>query len=341
MFEALSERGFVEFLAEIWERRGWTTAITEDDQGRNLISGDRESGERGLISVAPAEDATVAGKDVQTLVGLCDEKNVDVGVVATRGEFTDDAERIAEVNDIHLVGPATLETTVIEEGFEDLLEQYASEAPSLLERLPLLSSLPTIFRRPSPPPIPTRALTVLLIVVGVAAVAVVGAQSVGVGIGAIGLFPGEVVDLGGDSNELTVTAVSLTENADEAIVVAWRARSQSTLVTPNGTRYDPPAGETFVVVEATVTNERAATSTLAADTFGFAANDTVTAPQKLNGTESPLPVQLAPEESETVWLVFTVDESEDAGTLLGLPGENTPPIRFEHDSSVESVLEAQ
>lgn len=190
MFEAMSERGFVEFLSEIWERRGWTTAITEEDSDEYLISGDRESGERGLISVAPSEDATVAGKEVQTLVGICDAKNVDVGVVATRGKFTDDAKRIAKVNDVHLVGPATLETTVVEEGFEDLVEASATETPSLLARLPLLSGLPTIFRRPSRPPIPTRSLTVLLIVVGVAAVAIVGAQSVGVGIGAIGPFPG-------------------------------------------------------------------------------------------------------------------------------------------------------
>lgn len=149
------------------------------------------------------------------------------------------------------------------------------------------------------------------------------------------------MDFGSDAEDLTVTAVSLTQPSEESVVVSWRARTQSTLVTPNGTRYDPPAGETFVVVEATVTNQRVATSTLAAETLGFAANDTVIAPQTLNGTESQLPVQLAPEESKTVWIVFSVEESEDTGTLLGLPGVNTPPIRFQHDPTAESDLETQ
>lgn len=340
----MTDRGFAEFLSEVWERRDWNTAVTQEDPGQFMITGDRPSGERGLMLVLPGEDETVAGKPVQTLVGICDAKNVDLGVVATRGSVTDDARRIAEANDVHLLDTDALEATVASEGLQDLVEEFTEETATVLDRLPIPSGLPSLFRRPSPPTIPTRALTLLLIAVGVGAVAIVGAQSMGVGLGplgSIGALPGDGLGLGGGSEDITVTAVSLTGSTDDAVEVAWNARTQSTLVTENDTRYEAPAGQTFVVVEMTVTNQRVATSTLDASMLAFAANDTVREPRQLNGTESPLPVQLAPEESETLWVVFTIPEGETSGTLVGLPAENAPPIRFEHDPSVETGLERE
>lgn len=338
----MDDRGFVEFLSEVWEQRGWDTAVAEEETGQFMITGDRGSGERGLMLVVPAEDATVAGKPVQSLVGICDAKNVDVGVVATRGEFSDDAQRIAEANDLHLLDTAALEATVADEGLEDLVEEYAAESTSLVERLPIPSGVSAIVRRPSPPPIPTRALTMLLIVVGVIAVAIVGAQSLGFGLGPLGplgAVPGDLPGLGGGGgDDFTVTAVSLAGTGDDAVEVAWNAETRSSLTTAEGTEYDAPDGSKFVVVHMRLTNHGEAATPFDAEMLGFGANDTVRSPRELSDADDGFPVLLKPDQSETVWVVFTVEKDQRSGTLLGLATEDTPPLRFEHDPSVESDL---
>ncbi|MGM0398491.1 MAG: restriction endonuclease [Halobacteriota archaeon] len=343
MFDAMDDRGFVEFLSEVWEQRGWNTAVAEEDPGQFMITGDRGSGERGLMLVVPAEDETVAGKPVQSLVGICDAKNVDVGVVATRGEFSDDAERIAAANDVHLLDTAALEATVAEEGLEDLVEEFSTGSDSLTDRLPIPSAVPAVLRHPSPPPIPTRALTVLLVVVGVVALAIVGAQSMGIGLGplgSIGAVPADALGLGGGGSgeDFTVTAVSLAGTGDDAVAVAWNAETRSSLTTADETKYDAPKGSKFVVVHMRLTNHGETAKPFGAEMLGFAANDTVRSPRELEDTDDGLPILLKPDQSETVWVVFSVEDDERSGTLLGLATDDTPPLRFEHDPSVESEL---
>lgn len=340
MFEDMDDRGFAEFLAALWEQRGWETGIQEEgeedgvEEGTFMVTGDRGSGERGLMLVVPGTDAEVAGQPVQRVVGICDAKNVDLGVVATRGEFTEAAERIAEANDIHLLDPAALEETVHAEGLEDVVEEYASSGGSLLDDLSLPSVLPTVFRTPSPPPIPTRALTGLLVLVGVAALALVGLQTVGVLALDPGTLPTGGIGLGG-GDDITVTAASLDGGTGSGLGVAWSASREGRDLDVNGTQYRAPEGEQFVVVAMRVTNDRPATSRLTPDRLAFAANGTVHGPHALENATGGLPVRLGPDESQIVWVAFTVDADADSGTLLGLPSENGPPLRFEHDPSIE------
>lgn len=339
MFEDMSDRDFVDFLAAVWEGRGWETEISEEEPGQFMLTGDRNDGERGLMLVVPGESADVAGQPVQTAADLCDSKNVDLGVVATRGTVSDEAEQIADHNDIYLLDTTALEATVAEEGLQDLVETYSnSSGGGLLGKLAAPLGILSILKRPSPPPIPTRALTVVLVVLGLAAVGIGGTQVLGVGLGADIPDVGPLPELGNGSDDMTVTAVSLTGSTEEQVEIAWDATTESAIVTQNGTKYAAPDGEKFVVVGMTVTNGRPATSTLDAAVFGFHANGEVRGPRTLNGTADRFPLQLDPDESETVWVVFTVDAGADSGTLLALPSDGTPPIGFERDRSVETGL---
>jgi hypothetical protein len=340
MFDTMDDRGFVEFLAALWEQRGWETGVQEDDPGQFMITGDKASGERALMMVHPDSDATVAGQPVQSLVGICDAKNVDLGVVATRGEFTDDAERIAAANDIHLLDTEALETTVEAEGLEDVVEEFAhGSSGSVLGQISLSGIVPAVFRTPSPRSIPTRGLTSLLLIVGVVAIGLVGLQSMGMlgadsGPLAVGGF-----ELGDDdSDEFTVTAASLTEQSDEGISIAWTATRQQTATVGNDSQYKPPDGEQFVVVEMQVTNEGTSTAALRTEDLGFAANDVLHQPHRLEGAAGQPPVVVEPGQSESVWVVFTVDADVTSGTLLGIPGEDGAPMRFERDPSVDRPL---
>ena len=329
----MADREFIDFVAEIWQRRGWTTEITEDDPGEYMITGDRENGARGLMLVVPDSDATVAGNPVQDLVDICEAKNVDIGVVMTRGQFSGDARQVADANDIYLVDTESLEETLIEEGLVDVADEYGSgESGSILSRLPGLSA---ILRLPSALPIPTRALSILLVVVGVAAVAIVGMQSMGIGIGTPGPIPDTVPGLGDSSSDVTVTAASLTDDGN-GVRVSWNAFSGSAIRAENGTRYEAPNDTRFVVVQMNVTNERNEPIVFQEGRFGFSANDTVHAPRSVEGNADQLPAPIDPMATETLWFVFTIDADETSGTLLGLPSENGPPIHFEHDPSVET-----
>lgn len=337
MFDTMDDRGFVEFLAALWERRGWETGVQEDDPGQFMITGDRASGERALMLVVPDPDASVAGQPVQSLVGLCDAKNVDLGVVATRGEFTDDAERIAEANDIHLLDTATIEETVETEGLEEVVDEYtAGEGDDSSIAASLAGAVPTALRPPTPQSIPTRGLTTLLVVVGIVAVGLVGLQSVGVLGSDLGPLSVGGFDLGGDDgDEFTVTAASLTEHSEEGVSIAWTATPQQTVTVGNETRYEPPDGEQFVVIEMQVTNDGSSAAAIRSTDLGFAANDVLHQPHRLEGAPGQPPTVVESGQSETVWVVFTVDDDATSGTLLGLPGDDGVPIRFERDSSID------
>lgn len=334
-FDAMTDRAFVDFLAALWAERGWETGVAEDDPGVFMITGDRDTGQRGLLLVVPATDAEVPGKRVQTVASICDAKNVDVGVVATRGTFSDDARRIAEVNDVHLLDTDELAQTVESEGLEDLVDAFVDDGDdgqSLVSRLPVPDGLPSL-RSPAPVPIPTRGLMAALAVVAVLAIALVGAQTLGVA-PSLGFLPG----LGGGADGFTVTAATLSSGGDGGVDVAWDARVQSAVVTDAG-RFEPSAGQQFVVVQMNVSNEGGSQVVLTNQFFGFAANNSRVAPQPLSGAKGQPPMPIPPGGERSVWVAFPVDEGVDAGTLLGLPGERVPPIRFHRDRSLSFAVE--
>jgi len=334
MFDDMTDRGFVDFLSALWESRGWETGVQEDEPGVFMITGDRETGQRGLLLVLPAPDATVPGKPVQTVASICDAKNVDVGVVATRGGFSDDAERIADANDVHLLDETALEKTVEAEGLEDLVEEHSTDGGgSLFDRLPI-PSRPAL-RSPSPPGIPTRGLTTLLVVAAVVAIGLVGAQHFGVLPDLTAQVPGFVPSFGvGGGGGFTVTAASLTAGNGSAVDVTWNAAVQSSVTTQEGATFSAPEGEKFVVVQMNVTNNREEPVIFRSSTLGFAANNTRRGPRHLKGALGQPPAQIPPGNTTSLWVVFSVDRDVQSGTLLGLPGSDTPPIRFHRDSDL-------
>ncbi|MFB6124790.1 MAG: restriction endonuclease [Halanaeroarchaeum sp.] len=332
----MTDRAFVDFLAAMWAERGWETGVAEEEAGVFMITGDRSTGQRGLMLVVPGTGAVVPGKRAQTVASICDAKNVDVGVVATRGTFSDDAQRIAEVNDVHLLDGEALEETVESEGMHDLVESFVDNpagGSSLRDRLPLPDELPSL-RSPSPIQIPTRGLMALLGLVAVIAIGVVGAQTVGV-VPDLGTLP---VLGGAGGSGFTMTAASLSSGTGGGgLDVAWHARPQKKVVTDAG-RFEPDPGSRFVVVQMNVTNRGDSQMVVTPRFFGLAANNSRVGPQLLNGAKGQPPMPVPPGGERSVWVAFPVDEGVDEGTLLGLPGERVPPIRFHRDRSLSFAV---
>jgi hypothetical protein len=170
-------------------------------------------------------------------------------------------------------------------------------------------------------PVPAVLLAVVLVV----------AFALGATVGpAVGLGGGGLLASGGDGGP-EVSAVSTAGGANATAEVRWNARATDS-ITVNGTTYDAPEGQTFVLVRMNVTNGgsepvQLEQSALAADVAG-----TRYGHQPLDGvTGFPSAGLFAPGDSREVWTVFAVPAEAGSVTVV-LDGE--AKVRFVRDDTV-------
>lgn len=136
---------------------------------------------------------------------------------------------------------------------------------------------------------------------------------------------------GSGGEAMAVSALS-TAGANATAEARWNARTTETL-TVNGTTYDAPANETFVLVRMNVTNtgdspmsldESSLALDVAGDRYGY---------QPLNGTTGFAEGGLfAPDDTRAVWVAFSVPADAASGTLVVVADE--PTVRFVRDRSI-------
>lgn len=375
MIPELEPTGFVEFLAAMWDERGWETSIRERSDETYFVVGNRPDGKRGIIYVFPTTTSTVTERHLKKFVSFCKQKGIDVAVVATQGAFAEGAERIATQRSIHMLDRSKLADTVEEGGLEDVLDRFTdAESQGVTGRLPeqLQGRLPdlagvlaavyalvpiggsgnvathtgsnggsSMADEPAPAsggpdglgivaglyrtcmrPVPAGAIVITLLVAFVLGAVV--APAVGLG-GATG-----VGGMGGGAGP-EVSAVSTAGGSNATVDVQWNARATSS-ITVNGTTYDAPDGQTFLLVRMNVTNgagepTQFPESALAADVAG-----TRYGHQPLDGvTGFPSAGLFEPGESREVWTVFAVPNDAESVTII-LDGESK--VRFVRDSGV-------
>lgn len=132
--QQVDEYEFEIFVAELWERRGWDTEITEKsrDKGIDVIaSRSVPYQEKEIIQAKRYQVGNrVSSRDIQQYASL--RQQVDgadkVVVVCTSG-FTDDALNIAKDVNVKCVDGRTLAQIVTEEQAQDLVRKY-SDSPS-------------------------------------------------------------------------------------------------------------------------------------------------------------------------------------------------------------------
>ena len=144
---------------------------------------------------------------------------------------------------------------------------------------------------------------------------------------AVGL--GGLLASGGDGGT-DVSAVS-TAGANASVDVRWNAKTTESL-TVNGTTYDAPANQTFLLVRMNVTNrdaeptqfgQSALVVDVAGDRYGH---------QPLDGvTGFPSAGLYEPGESREVWTVFAIPRDGTSATLLA---DGQTGVRFVHDTSM-------
>lgn len=125
----IDEYEFEYLVADLWERRGWETEVTQGSSDRGIdVIAEKQSPfhQKQLIQVKRyARDNTIGSPDVQQYSSLRQqEDNVDAVVIVTTGSFSQQAERTADDLNVKLIDGSDLYNITREEGAEDILEEY-------------------------------------------------------------------------------------------------------------------------------------------------------------------------------------------------------------------------
>ncbi|AFK18493.1 hypothetical protein E6P09_06880 [Haloferax mediterranei ATCC 33500] len=353
---------FVHFLSDLWTQRNWQTNAQPRGEGRYLIQGQRADGTKGMMLVLPDIEATVEKEHIKGFVAHAKKRQIDVVVVATQGEFVDEVRGFATNHDVTLLDRDELGETVTEEGLEETVRQYTDgdvfESAEVEFGLPFdlpepvedaLASLPIDAIRErlsggdgdgsgslsdrlpssiddlksgSPPSVRVVVVAVLLLVLALGSVAALGPMIDG---------------LGGPSGAsgVGVSAVS-SAPADSADMVArWNAKTTESVQLGNRS-YTAPDGEQFVVVALNVTTQQSSPGSLSQSALVFESDSVRYAHQPLANTTGFANGGLfTPNESETVWTVFSVPANTSTGTVLVRSG-NEDTVAFIHDESLSA-----
>ncbi|ELZ27257.1 telomeric repeat-binding factor 2 [Halogeometricum pallidum JCM 14848] len=136
----------------------------------------------------------------------------------------------------------------------------------------------------------------------------------------------------GGEGDLAVSALS-TAGANATAEVRWNARTAESL-TVNGTAYDAPPNETFVLVRMNVSNAGSSPLSMDESSLALEVAGQRYGHQPLDGVAGFDQGGLfAPDDPREVWVVFSVPDDAESATLV-LRGDES--VRFVRDGAVEA-----
>lgn len=370
MIPELEPEEFVSFLADLWSERGWDVSVKERADETRFVIGKRGDGKRGVIYVFPTTTATVTERHLKQFVRFCRKRSIDVAVVATQGAFAEGAQRVAAQRSVHLLDRSKLADTVEEGDLAAVLQRYTETSrleavtgrlrdlgvPVSTDALPdgisgIVSTVASLVaaavawvsakisgdvgvtytgndddadesggRSLASRSVPLAALPIVLVVA-----LVIGAMvGPAVGLGAVSPFGA------GSDGGVEVSSVS-TAGANATLDVYWNARTTDSL-TVNGTTYDAPEGQTFVLVRMNVTNGADSPTQFEQTALSIEVSGVRYGHQPLDGATGFSSAGLfEPDENREVWTVFSVPADTESATLLY---DGDAGVRFERSTSL-------
>lgn len=128
---------FEQFIAELWERRGWETEVTDGsgDRGVDVIATQSFPYNKKALLQAKRyrRGNNVSGPELQKYASLKQRSGVDEVVVVTTSQFTEQALELHEEFNIKLVDGHRLVEIIDATSSEDLVKEFAgvlNECPS-------------------------------------------------------------------------------------------------------------------------------------------------------------------------------------------------------------------
>lgn len=333
----LDESTFPDFVADLWDRQGWTTRLQAVEDETYVAAVRPEAGERGLIwAKSGRTGARVDAEGVVTFAKFCKENGVDDAAILTLGAFTQDGEAAAEKFDIDLLDGEHLARVVERHDLANLVDEHATGGSSgsaegaLAPLFGVLAALDVAL------PLDGVGSPQQLVAtlqerlgernveiprqVGVATVVVVALVVAGVVLAPSIAIPNP---LGGGGDEQVPAAVAVTagpvqpEGATTTIYAEYNTTTRQTIdVNPDDEKvHVAPNGSQFVVVALSLVNTGEEAVDLRPAAFTLSANGTTYRYQPLVGADGFWETNLAAGDSYEGWIVFVVPEDTPKGTL--------------------------
>ncbi|WP_181691360.1 restriction endonuclease [Natronomonas sp. LN261] len=130
---AIPPEPFEHFIADLWDRQGWDTSVTDHhaDRGVDIVATrtDAVVAQQHVIQAKRYQSTNVVGRpELQQYYSLRDQEGADAVVIATTSRFSSQAEAWADEYNLKLVDGAALAELVGEIGATSLLEHYSESA---------------------------------------------------------------------------------------------------------------------------------------------------------------------------------------------------------------------
>lgn len=126
--QTMDDEDFEYFVADLWERDGWTTEVSQKSRDKSLdVLAERDSPyhQRHAIQAKRyQEDSRVSGPKISEYASLRDQFDADAAVVVTTSGFTKDARERGDTLNVKLVDGDDLVGMVEQYDAYDLVREY-------------------------------------------------------------------------------------------------------------------------------------------------------------------------------------------------------------------------
>jgi hypothetical protein len=133
--QRMNNEAFEHFVAELWERQGWTCEVSQKSRDKSLdVLAERDSPyhmRHAIQAKRYQQGNNVGGPTVSEIASLTDYFDADSALVVTTSDFTRDArERAEQLHQVKLIDGDDLVDMVVDMEAYDLVEQYGERIRS-------------------------------------------------------------------------------------------------------------------------------------------------------------------------------------------------------------------
>lgn len=349
MIEEMDADQLAAFVAAVWREQGWQTNVTTREELHYVaVRRDQPVAEHGLILVVADPDGTVGTERLLAFHEFCTDTEAGEPALVTTGSVAPGAKRPAEQRDIGLLDGDDLRDIVRDHDLTDLAVRHGGAEPepeptNLVEtlRARCRDLRSTAANAASDVPVPwsegqlsERAVVAAAVVVALLVAGVVVGPSAAPA--ALSALPG----FDDDPEPEPVTARSLTPPESEGVLlVSWDAarRAEIDPDPDDDAAYYPPENRTFLVVELRVVNAGDVAVPVGESGFLVDDNGTVRGHQPLVGTTGFADRTLAPGETHTGWIVFSIDRGSTPALVADANafGPRNVTVQFSRDPELD------
>ena len=135
----IDEYEFENFIADLWERQGWDTRVSQGSNDRGIDVVAEKSGlipQKHLIQAKRYDSKNTVGvREIREYSSLSRRENVDAVIIATTSSFTQQAESEAKKLNVKLIEGSDIYDTIVETDSRDLFEEYVGLSDKEIRKL--------------------------------------------------------------------------------------------------------------------------------------------------------------------------------------------------------------